>query len=121
MVSGAPTRGSARQKRHERVRLSVTGTGERPRLSVFRSVKQIYAQLIDDTSGRTVASASSLEPDLRKASGSKTERARSVGALLGQRATKAGVKSIVFDRAGFRYHGRVRSLAEGAREAGLDF
>jgi large subunit ribosomal protein L18 len=121
MASRAPTRGSARQKRHERVRLTVSGTGEKPRLAVFRSLKQIYAQLIDDTSGRTVASASSLEPDVRKATGSKSDRARSVGTLLGQRATKAGVKSVVFDRAGFRYHGRVRSLAEGAREAGLDF
>jgi large subunit ribosomal protein L18 len=117
----ARSRGSAREKRHERVRLTVTGTGERPRLAVFRSVKQIYAQVIDDRSGRTLVSASSLETDLRGAGGSKSDRARSVGTLLAQRAKDAGVQRVVFDRAGFRYHGRVRSLAEGAREAGLDF
>jgi large subunit ribosomal protein L18 len=117
----ARARSSAREKRHERVRLSVTGTGERPRLAVFRSIKQIYAQVIDDSSGRTLVSASSLETDLRGASGSKRDRARSVGALLAERAKNAGVRRVVFDRAGFRYHGRVRSLAEGAREAGLEF
>jgi large subunit ribosomal protein L18 len=117
----ARTRGGAREKRHERVRLTVSGTGERPRLAVFRSVKQIYAQVIDDRSGRTLVSASSLETELRGAGGSKSDRARSVGALLAQRAKDAGVQRVVFDRAGFRYHGRVRSLAEGAREAGLDF
>ena len=117
----ARTRGGAREKRHERVRLTVSGSGERPRLAVFRSVKQIYAQVIDDRSGRTLVSASSLETELRGSSGSKTDRARSVGALLAQRAKDAGVQRVVFDRAGFRYHGRVRSLAEGAREAGLDF
>jgi large subunit ribosomal protein L18 len=115
------SRGAAREKRHERVRLSVTGSSERPRLAVFRSVKQIYAQVIDDSSGRTLVSASSLEADLRRATGSKSDRARSVGALLAERAKKAGVERVVFDRAGFRYHGRIRSLAEGAREAGLDF
>ena len=115
------SRGRAREKRHERVRLTVTGTGDRPRLAVFRSVKQIYAQVIDDGSGRTLVSASSLETELRGASGSKSDRARSVGTLLAQRAKDAGVQRVVFDRAGFRYHGRVRSLAEGAREAGLDF
>jgi large subunit ribosomal protein L18 len=114
-------RGTAREKRHERVRLSVTGTGDRPRLAVFRSLKQIYAQVIDDSSGRTLVSASSLEADLRGVTGSKKDRARSVGALLADRAKKAGVQRVVFDRAGFRYHGRVRSLAEGAREAGLEF
>jgi large subunit ribosomal protein L18 len=120
-VPATATRGSAREKRHERVRLTLTGTSDRPRLAVFRSIKQIYAQLIDDSSGRTLVSASSLEPDLRAATGSKQARARSVGALLAERAKKAGVQRVVFDRAGFRYHGRVRSLAEGAREAGLDF
>jgi large subunit ribosomal protein L18 len=116
-----PSRGAAREKRHERVRLNVAGTSERPRLAVFRSVKQIYAQVIDDSAGRTLVSASSLENDLRGATGSKTDRARSVGTLLAERARKAGVEQVVFDRAGFRYHGRIRSLAEGAREAGLDF
>ena len=93
----------------------------RPRLAVFRSLNQIYAQVIDDTTGRTLASASSLEKDLRNGSGSKTERARAVGALVAERARSAGVERVVFDRAGFRYHGRVRALADAAREAGLDF
>jgi len=115
------TGASARQKRHERVRLRLTGTPERPRLAVFRSLKQIYAQVIDDTSGRTLASASSLERDLLGQGGTKTDRARSVGTLVGQRARQAGVERVVFDRAGFRYHGRVKSLAEGARDAGLSF
>jgi large subunit ribosomal protein L18 len=94
---------------------------DRPRLAVFRSLNQIYVQGIDDTAGRTVAAASSLEADLRSAEGSKTERARAVGALIARRAKAAGVERVVFDRAGFQYHGRVKSLAEAAREAGLDF
>ncbi len=110
-----------RQKRHRRIRLSLEGTAVRPRLAVFRSLNHIYAQVIDDSSGRTLASASSLERDLRAASGTKSERARAVGTLLGQRARGAGVASVVFDRAGFRYHGRFKSLADGAREAGLEF
>jgi large subunit ribosomal protein L18 len=117
----ALARVTPRQKRHERVRLTVSGTSERPRLAVFRSLKQIYAQVIDDSSGRTLVSASSLESELRGGDGSKSERARAVGKLLAERAREAGLKRVVFDRAGFRYHGRVRSLAEGAREAGLEF
>ena len=117
----AVTRGAARRKRHERIRLRLTGTVERPRLTVFRSLNHIYAQLIDDSSGRTLAAASSLEPGLRGADGTKTDNARAVGRLLAERAKGAGVEHAVFDRAGFRYHGRVRSLAESAREAGLDF
>jgi large subunit ribosomal protein L18 len=97
------------------------GTVERPRLSVYRSLSQIYAQVIDDSAGRTLASASSLEPALRGAGGTKSERARRVGALVAERARAAGIARVVFDRAGFRYHGRIRSLAEGARESGLDF
>ena len=117
----ASSRTAARQKRHQRLRLRTEGSTLRPRLAVFRSLNQIYAQVIDDTSGRTLASASSMESDLRSLSGSKTERARAVGALIAERAKAAGVERVVFDRAGFRYHGRVRSLAEAAREAGLDF
>ena len=117
----ANSRTAARQKRHTRIRLTVAGDQARPRLSVFRSLNQIYAQVIDDTTGRTLASASSLEKDLRSGNGSKTERAKAVGALIGERARAAGVERVVFDRSGFRYHGRVRSLAEAAREAGLDF
>jgi large subunit ribosomal protein L18 len=99
----------------------VAGSAERPRLAVFRSTKQIYAQVIDDASGHTLASASSLEPSLRGAGGTKTERARQVGSLIGERARAAGVERVVFDRAGFKYHGRIRSLADGARESGLEF
>ena len=117
----AVSRTAARQKRHTRLRLHTEGSTSRPRLAVFRSLNQIYAQVIDDTTGRTLASASSLEKDLRNGSGSKTERARAVGALVAERAKSAGVERVVFDRAGFRYHGRIRALAEGAREAGLEF
>jgi large subunit ribosomal protein L18 len=115
------SRGAARRKRHDRIRLSLAGTAERPRLAVFRSLNHIYAQLIDDASGRTLAAASSLEPGLRGAEGTKSDGATAVGRLLAERAKAAGVGQVVFDRAGFRYHGRVRSLADAAREAGLDF
>jgi large subunit ribosomal protein L18 len=93
----------------------------RPRLAVFRSLNQIYAQVIDDSAGRTLASASSLEKGLRETSGTKSEQAKVVGRLIAERARAAGVERVVFDRAGFRYHGRVRALADAAREAGLDF
>ena len=109
-----------RQKRHARLRLRVVGTPGRPRLSVFRSAKYIYAQVIDDAAGRTLAAASSREPDLAVAPG-KTDAARAVGRAVAERARAAGVGAVVLDRGGYRYHGRVRSLAEGAREAGLDF
>ena len=115
------TRTSARRKRHDRIRLSVSGSARRPRLAVYRSLNQIYAQVIDDAAGLTLASASSLEPDLRGTAGTKIERARAVGALIAERARAAGVGSVVFDRSGFRYHGRVKSLADAAREAGLEF
>ena len=115
------SRGAARRKRHERIRLRLSGTDARPRLAVFRSNKNIYAQVIDDMSGRTVAAASSLETGLRDNEGTKSDGASSVGRLLAERAKAAGVAQVVFDRAGYRYHGRVRSLAEAAREAGLDF
>jgi large subunit ribosomal protein L18 len=115
------SRGAARQKRHARLRLRVAGDASRPRLAVFRSLNHIYAQVIDDTTGRTLAAASSLEPDMRSAKGSKSSDAAAVGRLVAERARAAGVGQVVFDRAGFRYHGRVKSLADAAREAGLDF
>jgi large subunit ribosomal protein L18 len=114
-------RGAARRKRHTRIRLHLAGTGERPRLAVFRSNAQIYAQVIDDTVGRTLASASSLEASLRGVSGTKVERAAKVGELVAERAKAAGITKVVFDRAGFRYHGRIKALADGARGSGLDF
>ena len=117
----ATGRRAARDKRHQRIRLTLSGSGERPRLAVFRSLKQIYAQVIDDSAGKTLASASSLEKGVLDAAGNKTEHARVVGRLLAERAKDAGVRSVVFDRAGYRYHGRVRALADAAREAGLDF
>jgi large subunit ribosomal protein L18 len=120
-MAQAPSRSAARQKRHERIRLTLRGTAARPRLAVFRSIDQIYAQVIDDTAGRTLAAASSLEPEIRSREATKTERARTVGRLIAERAKAAGVERVVFDRAGYRYHGRVKSLADAAREAGLDF
>ena len=117
----ADSRTASRVKRHERLRLRLAGTEARPRLAVFRSLSHIYAQVIDDTSGSTLAAASSLESGLRGAKGTKIEDAKRVGELVAERAKKAGVDKVVFDRAGFKYHGRVRSLAEAAREAGLDF
>jgi large subunit ribosomal protein L18 len=115
------SRGAARQKRHERIRLHLAGTTERPRLAVFRSIKHISAQVIDDSSGRTLAAASTLEKELRAANQTKTEEARAVGRLVAERAKTAGVERVVFDRAGNRYHGRIKSLADAAREAGLEF
>jgi large subunit ribosomal protein L18 len=115
------SRSASRDKRHARLRLRLSGTGARPRLAVFRSLNHIYAQVIDDTSGTTVAAASSLESGLRGTDGSKTDDAKRVGRLVAERAKAAGIDKVVFDRAGFKYHGRVRSLAEAAREAGLDF
>jgi large subunit ribosomal protein L18 len=120
-MTGVATRGTARQKRHERIRLSLSGTSERPRLAVFRSLNHIYAQVIDDGSGKTLAAASTVEKELRGSKQTKTEEAKVVGRLVAERARTAGVERVVFDRAGFRYHGRIKSLAEAAREAGLDF
>ena len=112
---------AARQKRHERIRLRVEGTVERPRLAVFRSLNHIYAQVIDDTTGKTLAAASSLEKELKAGNQRKTDEAKTVGRLVAERAKSAGVEQVVFDRAGFRYHGRIKSLADAAREAGLQF
>jgi large subunit ribosomal protein L18 len=117
----AASRTASRVKRHERLRLRLAGTAARPRLAVFRSLSHIYAQVIDDSTGSTLAAASSLDAGLRGADGTKTDDARAVGRLVAERAKAAGVDRVVFDRAGFKYHGRVRSLAEAAREAGLDF
>ena len=113
----------ARQRRHRRVRKKAVGTVERPRLNVFRSLKHIYAQVIDDDKGHTLAAASTLDPELRgKLNGiTKTEQAKLVGELLAERALARGVKRVVFDRGGFRYHGVIRAIADGAREAGLKF
>jgi large subunit ribosomal protein L18 len=113
------TRTELRQARHDRIRKRVRGTAERPRLAVYRSLKHISAQIIDDTTGQTLAAASSVEKDLAK-SGNK-EGAKTVGTKLAERAKEKGVTAVVFDRGGFQYHGRVASLADGAREAGLEF
>jgi large subunit ribosomal protein L18 len=115
------SRTASRAKRHARLRLRLSGTEARPRLAVFRSLNHIYAQVIDDTSGTTVAAASSLETGLKGSDGTKVDDAKRVGQLVAERAKQAGIEKVVFDRAGFKYHGRVRSLAEAAREAGLDF
>lgn len=113
-----------RQRRHLRVRAKVSGTAQRPRLNVFRSSAHIYAQVIDDVAGHTLVAASSLDADvLDKLTDSKTksDKAAAVGAVIGERAKAAGIDSVVFDRGGYRYHGRVKAVAEAAREAGLTF
>jgi large subunit ribosomal protein L18 len=110
----------ARVKRHRRVRKKVTGTTERPRLAVFRSNRHIYAQVIDDTTGRTVAAASTAEADLRSGATATVDAAKAVGQLVGERAKAAGISRVVFDRGGFRYHGRIAALCDGARAAGLE-
>jgi large subunit ribosomal protein L18 len=116
-----PHKLSSREKRHRRVRATVVGTSARPRLNVFRSLKHIYAQVIDDSTGHTLAAAGTLDKDLRGQDGTKTADAQAVGRLVAQRAIDAGIKQVVFDRGGYQYHGRVKALAEAAREAGLDF
>jgi len=112
-----------RERRHRRVRLKVVGTDERPRLAVFRSLNHIYAQVIDDTAGRTLAAASSLDPSLRGdgKTGGNVATDREVGRLVAERATGNGVRKVVFDRGGFKCHGRVAGLADAAREGGLEF
>lgn len=120
---GRKTRAQQRARRHRSLRLKVQGSAERPRLNVFRSLSQIYAQVVDDGQGKTLASASTLDQDLKpKLKGlSKIEQAKLVGRLVGERARGQGLTKVVFDRGGYRYHGRVRALAEAAREAGLEF
>jgi large subunit ribosomal protein L18 len=120
-MAQAASRSAARRKRHQRIRLHLEGTASRPRLAVFRSIDQIYAQVIDDGRGHTLVSASSLDASIRGTAGTKSERARRVGALLAERARASGIDRVVFDRSGFRYHGRIRALADGARESGLEF
>ncbi len=117
------TRRAARQRRHLRVRKKISGTSQIPRLSVFRSLKHIYAQIIDDVSGRTLISASTLDPDIRDqvAELSKTEQAQLVGRRLAEKALSNGVTQVVFDRGGYQYHGRVKALADASREGGLKF
>ena len=112
---------TARKRRHVRVRKKVSGTPARPRLVVTRSARHVVAQVIDDTQGVTLASASTMEADLRSASSDKSAKARQVGQLVAERAKKAGIDAVVFDRGGNKYPGRVAALAEGAREAGLTF
>ena len=119
MINRPDTR-TQRMKRHKRIRGKISGTAERPRLSVFRSEKHIYAQLIDDAAGKTLVSASSVEKSF-EGSGSNKEAARKVGKTVAERAVKAGIEEVVFDRGGYIYHGRVQELAEGAREGGLKF
>lgn len=113
----------ARLKRQKRIRKTTRGTTQRPRLCVFRSTKHIYAQVIDDTLGQTLASASSMEADVRQRSDfeNKVALANHIGQLIGERAKEKGVKQVVFDRNGFLYHGRIKAVSEGARKSGLDF
>ena len=113
------TKPQRRLRRRRRVRARVRGTAERPRLSVFRSNRGLFAQLVDDSRGHTVAAVAWTEPELRELS--RMEQAKRAGEVLAQRAKEAGVSSCIFDRGGYRYHGRVRALAEGARESGLTF
>ena len=127
MSSFAPKLGTrtpttvGRSRRHLRVRKKVAGTAARPRLVVTRSARHMVVQVVDDTQGLTLASASTMEADLRGASDDKTAKARKVGQLVAERAKKAGIEAVVFDRGGNKYHGRVAAVADGAREAGLSF
>lgn len=117
------SRSDARSKRHVRVRVQITGTSEKPRLAIFRSLSEIYGQVIDDKVGHTLVSASTIDHELRaKVEGlKKTEQARLVGKALAERAKAKGIQKVVFDRGGYRYIGRVKALADGARDGGLEF
>ena len=117
------SRDQHRQRVHERVRMRVTGTAERPRLAVYRSLDHIYAQVIDDRSGKTLVSASSVDSESKKSvkGGGNVAAAKVIGKLVAERAKAAGVSKVVFDRGGYKYHGRVKALADAAREAGLQF
>jgi large subunit ribosomal protein L18 len=113
---------AARARRHRRIRVSLSGTGQRPRLNVFRSLHHIYCQVIDDATGTTLAAASTNEPTVRTSlTGTKTERAKAVGKAIAERAKEKGISAVVFDRGGYLYHGRVKALADAARAAGLEF
>ena len=120
-TSVSAARRVSRLRRHNRLRKKVVGTAERPRLVVFRSARHVEAQVVDDTVGKTLAAASTMETDVRSADGDKTAKANAVGKLLGERAKAAGISKVVFDRGGNRYHGRIAAVADGAREAGLEF
>ena len=123
MLTNIKYKKEAREKRHGSLRKRVAGTAERPRLAVFRSAKHIYAQVIDDLKGETLASASSLEKPMREAgnTGANIDAAKAVGKLIAERAKEKGIKNAVFDRGGYLYHGRVKALADAAREGGLNF
>ena len=122
-MAKSKSRSSARVQRHQRIRKDISGSSERPRLSVFRSLTEIYAQIIDDEAAHTLVSASTIDRDLRpKMEGlSKTEQAKKVGVAVAERAKEKGIQTVVFDRGGYRYIGRVKALADGAREGGLQF
>jgi len=111
----------ARIKRHYRIRNKISGTAQRPRLSVYRSLNNIYAQLIDDVAGVTLASASTLSPEFGKKNGGNVEAAKEIGLMIAKKAAEKGITTVVFDRSGYLYHGRVAALADGAREGGLQF
>jgi len=113
------SRGAARRKRHDRIRLHLAGTDGRPRLAVFRSLNHIYAQVINDIEGRTLVAASTLDKEVSEAP--KLQQAQAVGKLVAERAKAAGISKVVFDRGGYLYHGRIKALADSAREGGLDF
>ena len=118
-----PNKNEIRLRKHDRVRKKITGTSESPRLNVFRSLKHIYAQIVDDSAGKTLVAASTLDEALKGKLefGGNKNAAREVGKLIAQKAIDAGIKQVVFDRGGYLYHGRVKELADGAREGGLDF
>ncbi len=118
-----PNKNEIRLRKHDRVRKKIKGTTERPRLNVFRSLQNIYVQVIDDTTGTTLVAASTLDEAIKGkiAHGGNKDAAKEVGKLIGQKAIEKGIKQVVFDRGGYLYHGRVKELAEGAREAGLEF
>lgn len=120
MINKRP-RKESRKARHARVRRKIHGTADRPRMAIFKSGKHIYAQLIDDVEGKTLVAASSLDKAIKGQGGTFTERARQVGELTAERAQEQGVEAVVFDRGGFRFHGRVAALADGARDKGLRF
>ena len=114
------SRSAARDRRHTRLRKRVVGTAEKPRLVVTRSARHVFVQVVDDSKGHTVVSASTMESDFKSFAGDKTAKARKVGEMIGERAKKAGIKAVVFDRGGNRYAGRVAAIADGARESGLE-
>jgi large subunit ribosomal protein L18 len=120
MITPRP-RAEIRRAVHKRIRKKVYGTPERPRLCVYRSLSHIYVQVVDDTKGQTICSASTVEKDMRGKSGGNINAAKEVGKLIAERAKEKGVDSVVFDRGGYLYHGRIKSLADAAREAGLKF